>query len=56
MASRVNTGNRTPKQKAEDAARLATEAQNQGAQIVEEGGAKYAVTTAFGMTVKTRIA
>lgn len=54
--AKVNTGNRTPAQNAEAAEALKAEAAAEGKIIVEEGGATYAVTESFGLTIKTRIA
>lgn len=54
--SNVNVGKRTRKQDAEAAQALADNAAAQGEQIIEEDGAKWAVSKAFGLTIKTRIA
>jgi hypothetical protein len=51
----VNTGNRTPKQDAEAQEALVSEAVLAGAEFGEEGGEKFVVTKAFGLTVKTRV-
>lgn len=52
----VNTGRRTAKQDAEAAKALEAAEAAQGHEIIEEDGAKYSVTKAHGLTIKTRIA
>lgn len=55
MASKVNTGNRTPAQDAEATAALIKGVTASGAKVTKDKGEVYATTTAFGLTVKTRI-
>ena len=52
----VNVGRRTPKQDAEALKELEDAAKSGGEKVIEEDGAKFVVSTSFGMTVKTRIA
>jgi len=51
----LNVGTRSRKKDAEAAKALADDAANQGARIEEIEGGKVAITTAFGLTISTRI-
>lgn len=51
----VNVGRRSAQKDAEAAEALKAESAASGAKVVEEGGAVFAVSESFGLTVKTRI-
>lgn len=51
----VNVGRRSAQKDAEAATALKDASAAQGADIVEEDGGVYAVFSAFGLTIKTRI-
>ena len=53
--ARLNTANTTPAQQKAAKAAEAEALKEAGENIVEEDGATYRVSEAFGLTVKTRI-